>query len=353
MIGLLSILSPIEDVLTWALEALHTTFSLSWAWAIVALTIVVRVLLVPLTVKQIHSMQRMQQYLPEMKAIQKRYKADRRKQNEELMKFYKEHQINPASSCLPIIPQIPIFFALYFVLRDFDDEIYPDYPGSDLGWLQFVPDITANITSHWSGYVLLAVYVASQVASTWFMPTQSKGPAGDLPRPAVHLRDLHPRPARRHRVPRRSAHLLDDDQPLDRRPGSGHAWSAPEGGARAAEALVANSPEGRAGRRCGSRRAGRYAPAFEAGGPAAQGQAEEEEGRQEVNEELSVEATGETVGEAKWAALRELERLSPGLDKGAVQFQVVAEGERGLLGVGYTPARVVATVAEDGAAAPA
>jgi YidC/Oxa1 family membrane protein insertase len=109
-----------------------------------------------------------------MKEIQKRYKTDRRKQNEELMKFYKEHQINPASSCLPIIPQIPIFFALYFVLRDFDDEIYPDYPGSDLSWLNFVPDLTANITEHWSGYVLLAVYVASQVASTWFMPVQSR-----------------------------------------------------------------------------------------------------------------------------------------------------------------------------------
>jgi spoIIIJ-associated protein len=72
-----------------------------------------------------------------------------------------------------------------------------------------------------------------------------------------------------------------------------------------------------------------------------------------VTEELSVEATGETVGEAKWAALRELERLSPGLDKGAVRFQVVSEGERGLLGVGYTPARVVATVAADGAVAQA
>ena len=57
-----------------------------------------------------------------------------------------------------------------------------------------------------------------------------------------------------------------------------------------------------------------------------------------------VEATGETVGEAKWAALRELEKLHPGLDKGAVQFQVVSEGERGLLGVGYAPARVVALV---------
>ena len=68
--------------------------------------------------------------------------------------------------------------------------------------------------------------------------------------------------------------------------------------------------------------------------------------------ELSVEATGETVGEAKWAALRELERLSPGLDKGAVRFQVVAEGERGLLGVGYSPARVVASVDADGVPVP-
>jgi spoIIIJ-associated protein len=68
-----------------------------------------------------------------------------------------------------------------------------------------------------------------------------------------------------------------------------------------------------------------------------------------VTEEVSVEATGETVGEAKWAALRELERMAPGLDKSAVRFQVVSEGERGLLGVGYTPARVLATVESDGA----
>ena len=66
---------------------------------------------------------------------------------------------------------------------------------------------------------------------------------------------------------------------------------------------------------------------------------------------LQVEATGETVGEAKWSALRELEKLAPGLDKGAVSFQVVSEGERGLLGVGYTPARVLAMVDENAAAA--
>jgi len=67
--------------------------------------------------------------------------------------------------------------------------------------------------------------------------------------------------------------------------------------------------------------------------------------------DMQVEATGETVGEAKWSALRELERQRPGLDKSAVRFQVVSEGERGLLGVGFTPARVIAIVAADAAAA--
>jgi spoIIIJ-associated protein len=65
--------------------------------------------------------------------------------------------------------------------------------------------------------------------------------------------------------------------------------------------------------------------------------------------EISIEMTGETVGEAKWAALRELERMRPGLEKAAVRFQVVTEGERGLLGVGYEPARVIASVEEEAA----
>ena len=71
------------------------------------------------------------------------------------------------------------------------------------------------------------------------------------------------------------------------------------------------------------------------------------------DETLRVEATGETVGEAKWSALRELERIAPGLDKDAVQFQVVSEGERGLLGVGYAPARVVASVDQSAVTEPA
>jgi YidC/Oxa1 family membrane protein insertase len=169
MLGILAVLEPIEKPLTALLEWLHGSIGLSWAWSIVALTIIVRMALVPLTVRQIHSMQAMQAHMPEMKAIQQRYKNDRQKKNEELMKFYRENKINPASSCLPILFQIPIFISLFFVLKDFEKEVLPDYPGSDLHWLGIVPNITEAANSHWSGYLLLALYAISQTASTLLM----------------------------------------------------------------------------------------------------------------------------------------------------------------------------------------
>ena len=168
---LLSILSPIENIMEQALRWLHASIGLPWAWAIVALTLIVRMLLVPLTVRQIHSMQNLQRHAPEMKAIQERYKSDKLKQREELMAFYKENNINPAASCLPIVAQIPVFISLYFVLKDFEKEVFPDYPSSDLGWLNLVPDITAPANSHWSGYILIVVYAISQLTSTLLMST--------------------------------------------------------------------------------------------------------------------------------------------------------------------------------------
>ena len=96
---LFSILSPLENLMKSILDFFHGTIGLPWAWSIVALTILVRIVLVPLTVRQIHSMQSLQAHAPEMKEIQKKYKQDKQKQNEELMKFYKENQINPAASC--------------------------------------------------------------------------------------------------------------------------------------------------------------------------------------------------------------------------------------------------------------
>jgi len=168
---LLSVLSPIENVLEHALRWLHESLQLPWAWAIVALTLIVRMLLVPLTVRQIHSMQNLQKHAPEMKAIQARFKDDKVRQREELMAFYKENNINPAASCLPILAQIPIFISLYFVLKDFEKEVFPDYPESDLGWLGLLPDITAPANSHWSGYLLIVVYAVSQLTSTLLMST--------------------------------------------------------------------------------------------------------------------------------------------------------------------------------------
>ena len=163
------LLSPIENVLTNVLEWLHETGGLSWAWSIVALTVIVRILLVPVALRQIHSMQSLQMHAPEMKAIQQRYKSDRQKQSEELMKFYKENKINPYAACLPVVFQIPIFISLFYVLKDFEKEVFQNFPDSSLDWLGLV-NITEP-TKHGWGPVLLVVYVASQLTSTWLMST--------------------------------------------------------------------------------------------------------------------------------------------------------------------------------------
>jgi YidC/Oxa1 family membrane protein insertase len=181
---LAGILSPLENLFRTILDWLHTSGHLPWAWAIVALTVIVRVAIVPLTVKQIHSMQSLQAHAPEMKEIQKRYKHDKQRQQQELMRFYKENNINPMASCLPMLAQVPVFIALYFVLRSFSNHPPCNLPTpkgaeagaacvarGDFSWLghDFFPNIAKEITWHWSGYLLLVIYVGSQLASTYFM----------------------------------------------------------------------------------------------------------------------------------------------------------------------------------------
>src|SRR5256714_13864752 len=131
MLFAIPIISQLETVMKHVLTFSHANLPLPWAWAIVATTVVVRMLLVPLTIKQIHSMQNLQRYAPQMKEIQKKYKHDKQKQNEELMKFYRENNVNPAASCLPMLFQLPVFIALYYVLRNFAHEA--EKPGNGLG----------------------------------------------------------------------------------------------------------------------------------------------------------------------------------------------------------------------------
>jgi YidC/Oxa1 family membrane protein insertase len=169
MLYTIPIISQLETVMQHVLSWFHTSLGLPWAWAIVGTTVVVRMLLVPLTIKQIHSMQSLQRHAPQMKEIQKKYKGDKQKQNEELMKFYRENNINPAASCLPMLLQLPVFIALYYTLKHFNSNFHPG--NADLSFLHFIPNITVSTTAVWGGYVLLFVYVASQMASSYFMMT--------------------------------------------------------------------------------------------------------------------------------------------------------------------------------------
>ena len=102
-----------------------------------------------------------------MKEIQKKYKPDKQKQNEELMKFYRENKINPAASCLPMLAQFPVFIALYYTLRHFSHEPPTQHPGALVPPLH--PVDRGPHAWRWGGFVLLVVYVASQMASGLFM----------------------------------------------------------------------------------------------------------------------------------------------------------------------------------------
>jgi YidC/Oxa1 family membrane protein insertase len=118
------LLDPLYWIVAWVLVQFHAFWGLilppesgaAWTLSIVGLVVVIRIMLIPLFVKQIKAQRGLQILQPEIKAIQKRYKDDRQKQSEEMMKLYRETGTNPFSSCLPILLQMPIFFALFHVL---------------------------------------------------------------------------------------------------------------------------------------------------------------------------------------------------------------------------------------------
>jgi len=112
-----SVLDPLYRTLGTVLAAFYAVVP-SYFFAIAMLTLAVRVALIPLTAKQVKSQQSMQRIQPEMKRLQAKHKGDRQKLNEEMMKLYKEHQVNPLSGCLPIILQMPLFIVLYRLILD-------------------------------------------------------------------------------------------------------------------------------------------------------------------------------------------------------------------------------------------
>ena len=111
------VIQPLIDFFEWFLLRFHDDIGLSWGLSIIALTILVRACLLPLTFKQFHSMQRLAHLQPEMKKVQERFKGDKERMNQEMMKFYRENKVNPFASCLPMVAQFPVFISLYYMLR--------------------------------------------------------------------------------------------------------------------------------------------------------------------------------------------------------------------------------------------
>ena len=200
-----NIFQPLISVFASVIKFFHDSGGISWGWSIVLLTVCVRLVLVPLTIKQFGSMRKMQHLQPQMKAIQQKYKQDKQRQQQEMMKFYKDNEVNPLASCLPLVAQLPVFISLFYMLKkNLRTDICPtiqkhfvaNYPKTYLaqnhgatlkaakaaavgqttacgphapgaGFL-FIHDIT-NTASGLTLVVLLVLYVGTQLASTLLM----------------------------------------------------------------------------------------------------------------------------------------------------------------------------------------
>ena len=154
-----NVLQPLIDVANSILEFWHDV-GFSWGASIIMLTVCVRLLILPLTFKQVRSMQDLQRLQPEMKRIQGRYKDDRQRMNQEMMKLYQEHKVNPLGSCLPILLQLPFFISLFYLLRS--DEFQNEIAGAES--FLFIDDLAAPATGT-TLVVLIVLYVTTQLIS--------------------------------------------------------------------------------------------------------------------------------------------------------------------------------------------
>jgi YidC/Oxa1 family membrane protein insertase len=183
-----SAFGPLITVFEQILIGAHKVVGGSWGWAIIGLTIVIRIVTLPIMMKQFRGMAVMQAHMPETKKIQARYKDDKARLNEEMMKYYKENGVNPLASCLPMLIQLPVFISLFYMLRtDLKKKICgpeiahalhlnPKFSLSNTGCSKllphsgsflFIPDITAKATGA-ALIVLVVLYMASMFTTSYF-----------------------------------------------------------------------------------------------------------------------------------------------------------------------------------------
>lgn len=178
-----NILQPLIDVASAILNTFHG-WGLSWGMSIIVLTVVTRTVLIPLTYKQLKSMRALQAFQPQIKELQQKYKNDRQRLSQEMMKFYQENKINPLASCIPLLAQMPIFITLFWTLKgplrlDMCGQEaltcgeYAAKTGIDYGQsFLFIPDLTAKATGTVL-IILMILYVGTQLVSGLITATSS------------------------------------------------------------------------------------------------------------------------------------------------------------------------------------
>ena len=165
-------LQPLIDLANSVLTFFHDDLGVGWGVSIILLTFVTRIVILPLSLKQIRSMRSLQAHQPEIKKIQQKYKDDRQRMQREMMAFYQENKINPFASCVPLLLQLPVFLALFYLLRsdEFKDEI--NAPGSNPNFF----DIPLDEAATGGALVILVVlYFVTMVGSTSIMAASAEG----------------------------------------------------------------------------------------------------------------------------------------------------------------------------------
>jgi YidC/Oxa1 family membrane protein insertase len=169
MIPLANILQPLIDVADAVITFLHDDVGLIWGLSIVGLTFITRLVILPLSLKQIRSMRHLQQHAPELKALQEKYKGDKERLQREMMAFYRENQINPLASCWPLLLQLPVFLALYQLLNSdtFKEQVIENPPEGFL----FIPNLTENATGVELA-ILIVLFIGTQMGAGLVMSSR-------------------------------------------------------------------------------------------------------------------------------------------------------------------------------------
>jgi YidC/Oxa1 family membrane protein insertase len=190
-----SILNPLFEAVAWIITQIHTGLAvpfgaesgLAWGLSIVILVMLMRAIMVPLFVKQVKSQRKMQQHMPQLAELRKRYKNDKQRLNEETMKFYKENGINPLGGCLPLVAQLPVFWALFNVLKAISDW----KPGTTPAYGLSEATVTSALNAHifganladkflfpipgesWSSRIVILLFVIVSACTTFLTMRQS------------------------------------------------------------------------------------------------------------------------------------------------------------------------------------